>query len=101
VFEPRDLVVLASEVIQEAMDEAVERGRMTSVDANDLVGELVRRGREQKDDVLANLDTLLGKGVEQLSRKLDGTAARARRADSVDLLIKSAERARRAVASRK
>jgi polyhydroxyalkanoate synthesis regulator phasin len=100
VFEPRDLVVLASEAIQEAVDEAVERGRVTRVDANDLVGELVRRGREQKDDVLANLDELLGKGVEQLgqlSRKLDSTAASARRADSVELLIKSAERARRAV----
>jgi polyhydroxyalkanoate synthesis regulator phasin len=100
VFEPRDLVVLASEAIQEAMDEAVARGRVTRGDANDLVGELVRKGREQKDDVLANLDQLLGKGIgqlEQLSKKLDGTAARARRAESVDLLLKSAERARRAV----
>jgi polyhydroxyalkanoate synthesis regulator phasin len=102
VFEPRDLVVLASEAIQEAMDEAVERGRVTRSDANDLVGELVRKGREQKDDVLANLDQLLGKGIgqlETLSKKLDGTAARARRAESVDLLLRSAERARRAVVS--
>jgi polyhydroxyalkanoate synthesis regulator phasin len=100
VFEPRDLVVLASGAIQEAMDEAVERGRVTRGDANDLVGELVRMGREQKDDVLANLDQLLGKGVEQLeqlSRKLDGKAASARRAESVERLMRSAERARRAV----
>ncbi len=92
--------MLASEVIQEAMDEAVERGRMTRGDANDLVGDLVRRGREQKDDVLANLDELLGKGIEQLegiTRKLDGKAASARRADSVERLMRSAERARRAV----
>jgi len=104
VFEPRDLVVLASEAIQEAMDEAVARGRVTRDDANDLVGELMRKGREQKDDVLANLDELLGKGIEQLeqvSRKLEGTAARARRAESVDLLLRGAERARRAVASRR
>lgn len=50
--------------------------------------------------MLANLDELLGKGVEQLeqlSRKLDGTAAKARRAESVDLLLKGAERARAAV----
>jgi polyhydroxyalkanoate synthesis regulator phasin len=101
VFEPRDLVVLASGVIQEAMDEAVERGRMTRGDANDLVGDLVRRGREQKDDVLTNLDSLLGKGIDQLetlTRKLDGKAAgAARRADSVERLMRSAERARRAV----
>jgi len=101
VFEPRDLVLLASEAIQEALDEAVARGRVTRGDANDLVGELLRMGREQKDDVLANLDQLLGKGVEQieqLSKKLD-TTARARRAESVDRLLRGAERARRAVAS--
>jgi polyhydroxyalkanoate synthesis regulator phasin len=92
--------VLASGVIQEAMDEAVERGRMTRGDANDLVGDLVRRGREQKDDVLANLDELLGKGIDQLeglTRKLDGKAASTRRAESVERLMRSAERARRAV----
>jgi len=69
-------------------------------DANELVDELLRRGQEQKDDVLANLDELLGKGIEQLellSRKLDGTAAKARRAESVDLLLRGAERARAAV----
>jgi polyhydroxyalkanoate synthesis regulator phasin len=92
--------VLASEAIQGAMDEAVERGRMTRGDANDLVSELVRRGREQKDDVLANLDELLGKGIDQLellSRKLDDRAASTRRAESVERLMRSAERARRAV----
>jgi methyl-accepting chemotaxis protein len=69
-------------------------------EASDLVGELVRKGREQTDDVLANLDQLLGKGIEQLeqlSRKLDGRAARTRRAESVDLLLRGAERARAAV----
>lgn len=100
VFEPRDLVVLASEAIQEVLDEAVERGRVTRGDANDLVGDLVRRGRAQKDDVLANLDELLGRGIEQLeqlAKKLDGTAARARRAESVERLLRSADRARRAI----
>jgi hypothetical protein len=61
----------------------------------------VRKGLEQKDDVLANLDELLGKGIEQLellSNKLD-TGARARRAESVDRLLRGAERARRAVVS--
>ncbi len=50
--------------------------------------------------MLANLDQLLGKGIEQLellSRKLEGTAASARRAESVDLLLRGAERARAAV----
>lgn len=97
VFEPMDLVLLAAEKIQESMDEAVERGRMTRGDANDLVGELVRRGREQTDDVLGNLDQLLGRGLEQLeqlSRKLDSKSARA---DSVERIMRSADKARRAV----
>lgn len=92
--------MLAAGVIQEAMDDAVEHGRLTRGDANDLVGELVRRGREQTDDVLGNLDQLLGKGIEQLSqltRKLDDKAARARRAESVERLMRSADRAARAV----
>jgi len=60
----------------------------------------VRKGLEQKDDVLANLDQLLGKGIEQLeqlARKLDGPAARARRTESVERLLRGAERARRAI----
>jgi polyhydroxyalkanoate synthesis regulator phasin len=100
VFEPRNLVVLAAEAIQEAVDEAIDRGHLNRGDANDLVGDLVRRGREQTDDVLGNLEDLLGKGVEQLeqvARKLDGKAASARRAESVERLLRSADRARRAV----
>jgi len=75
---------------------------MTRGDANDLVGDLVRRGRAQTDDVLGNLDELLGKGLdqlEQLTRKLDGKAARARRADSVERLMRSADRAARVVSA--
>lgn len=100
VFEPLNLVLLAADRIQEALDEAVERGRVTRGDANDLVSELVRRGREQTDDVLGNLDELLGRGIDQLdalSKKLEDKTAKARRAESVDLLIQGADRARRAV----
>lgn len=100
VIEPLNLVFLAADRIQDAMDDAVERGRVTRGDANDLVSELVRRGREQTDDVLGNLDELFGKGIDQLeafSRKLEEKSAKARRADSVDRLVQSADKARRAV----
>jgi polyhydroxyalkanoate synthesis regulator phasin len=100
VFEPLNLVLLAADKIQGTLDEAVDRGRVTRGDANDLVSELVRRGREQTDDVLGNLDELLGKGIDQLdalSRKLEETSARARRVDSVDRIVQTAEKARRAV----
>ena len=52
VIKPLDLVVITRERIQETLDEAAERGRVTRADANELVAELVRRGRQQTDDVL-------------------------------------------------
>jgi len=100
VFEPRNLVMLASERIQEALDEAVERGRLTRGDANDLVGELVRRGRQQTEDVLSDLPNLIGRGLEKLDAlqgRVETRTSRARRADAVDRLMQSADRARRAV----
>lgn len=100
VFEPLNLVLIAADRIQGTLDEAVERGRLTRGDANDVVGELVRRGREQTDEVLSNLDELFGKGIDQLdalSKKLEEKSARARRVESVDKLVASADKARRAV----
>ncbi len=48
----RDLVQLTRERIQATLDEAAERGRATRGDANELVAELVRRGRDGTDDLL-------------------------------------------------
>lgn len=50
VFRPLDLVMLTRERIQDTLDDFAERGRVTRDDANELVAELVRRGREQTDD---------------------------------------------------
>jgi hypothetical protein len=41
---PLNALVLTRERIQEVLDDAVERGRMTRDDATDLLAELVRRG---------------------------------------------------------
>jgi polyhydroxyalkanoate synthesis regulator phasin len=41
---PLDALVLTRERIQEVLDDAVQRGRMTRDDAADLLAELVRRG---------------------------------------------------------
>ncbi len=56
VLTPLDLVLLSRELIQETMDEAAERGRMTRADANDLVGVLVARGRRQTDALLGDME---------------------------------------------
>jgi hypothetical protein len=45
LINPLGLVLLTRERIQETLDDAATRGRITRSDANELVTELVRRGR--------------------------------------------------------
>jgi hypothetical protein len=61
LIKPLDLVLLSRELIQETLDEAAERGRVTRRDANELVTELVRRGREQTDELLGQLGRAAGR----------------------------------------
>ena len=91
VINPLNLVLLTRERIQEALDDAVERGRMTRDDANELVATLVRRGRKQTDDVLSDLEQLLGRSREQL----EGAARSARKAPALDRALREVDKARR------
>jgi polyhydroxyalkanoate synthesis regulator phasin len=75
-------VTLSRDRIQEVVDDAVKRGRMTRADANDLVSSLVTRGRKQSDALLKDLEKLLGQ------------AARAAR-DVADRPLAEADRIRR------
>lgn len=96
VLAPVNAVMLTAERIQAAMDEAVERGRMTRDDANDLVLELVKTGRRQTEDLLAELDALLGRGRGSLENAASEAAARARRAPGGERVAREVDRARRA-----
>jgi polyhydroxyalkanoate synthesis regulator phasin len=49
---PLDVVVLTRDRLQEVLDDAVDRGRMTRDDATLLLTELVARGRRQVSDLL-------------------------------------------------
>jgi polyhydroxyalkanoate synthesis regulator phasin len=93
IIKPLGLVVLSRERIQEVLDDAAERGRVTRSDANELVGELVTRGRQQTDQLLSDAERLLGRGRQQIG----AATMRARRSESLDLLLRSADRARRTV----
>jgi polyhydroxyalkanoate synthesis regulator phasin len=93
IIKPLGLVVLSRERIQEVLDDAAERGRVTRSDANELVGELVSRGRQQTDQLLSDAERLLGRGRQQIG----AATMRARRTESLDLLLRSADRARRTV----
>ncbi len=91
VINPLGLVVLTRERIQDTLDEAAERGRLTRTDANELVGELVKRGRQQTDELLADLERLLGRGRGSLESATKGLS------DGMDRIVRTADRARRTV----
>ena len=93
IIKPLGLVVLTGDRIQEVLDDAAARGRVTRSDANELAVELVDRGRQQTDQLLSDVERLFGRSRQQI-----GSAAnRARRSESLDLLLRSADRARRTV----
>jgi polyhydroxyalkanoate synthesis regulator phasin len=89
---PKDVVMLTRERIQETLDDAASRGRVTRKDANELVAELVRRGRSGGDDVVSEIEGLLGKGRDQI----ESATKRATRSEPVDRIVRGADRARRA-----
>lgn len=93
VIRPLGLVVLTHERIQEIVDEAASRGRITRSDANELAAELVSRGRQQTEQLMSDVERLLGRGRQQIG----SATLRARRTESLDLLLRSADRARRSV----
>lgn len=94
ILKPLGLVILSRERIQETLDEAAERGRLTRSDANELVAELVRKGRQQTEELLSDLERRLGQG----RNRLDSATRRARAAKPVDRIVRGADKARRTVA---
>ncbi len=88
--------MLSRERIQETLDEAADRGRLTRSDANEIALLLVQRGRQQTEDLVADVERLLGRGRQQL----DTATRKARRSESIDRLMRGADMARRAVGVR-
>jgi hypothetical protein len=81
---PLGALVLTRERIQEVLDDAVERGRMTRDDAAELFAELVRRGTAPADRLMREVGRVAGLGssfpiagyddltAAQVSERLDG-----------------------------
>jgi hypothetical protein len=77
-------ITLTSDRLQEAVDDAVRRGRMTRKDAEELLGTLVAAGRAQTEAILADVEQLIGRGggtgdavlrtVEKARRRVGGAA---------------------------
>jgi hypothetical protein len=71
---PKDLVVLTRDRLQDVLDDAVARGRMTPAAASELLGEIIRRGRGLTGDVIADAEQLLGRSRDEISRRVPGSA---------------------------
>jgi polyhydroxyalkanoate synthesis regulator phasin len=85
-LDPREVVVVTRERLQEALDEAVARGRMTRDDATALLTDLLAFGRKQTDELREDIEALLG-GARTTTRK--GVAG------SADRVLREVDRARR------
>jgi len=72
-------VTLSRDRLQEVVDDAVKRGRMTRGDANELVSRLVSRGRQQTDDLIKELERLLEQTRKQVEAQVDSRVTPARR----------------------
>jgi polyhydroxyalkanoate synthesis regulator phasin len=81
---PLDVMIITRDRLQDTLDDAVARGRMTRDDATDLLAELMRRGRRQTEDMLADLEGLLTGATRR------GVAA------PTDRVLREVDRARRA-----
>jgi hypothetical protein len=57
---PLGALILTRERIQEVLDDAVERGRMTRDDATELLQELVRRGTAPADRLIREVGRATG-----------------------------------------
>ncbi len=75
-------LVLSRDRLQEAVDDAVKRGRMTQTDANELVSRLVTRGRKQTDDMMKELERLLDQARSEVESRVKPARRRAERAAS-------------------
>jgi polyhydroxyalkanoate synthesis regulator phasin len=53
LLNPLEVVVITRDRLQDALDDAVRRGRMTRDDATELLSDLMRRARRQTDELLA------------------------------------------------
>ena len=71
-------IMLPTERVRETLDDAVRRGRMTRSDAEDLAQALIAAGRRQTEDLMADVEQLLGRkgkrtqqGADRVVREVD------------------------------
>ncbi len=97
-------VTLSRDRLQDVVDDAVKRGRLTREDANELVSSLLSRSRRYSDELVKQLERLLDQAQSELDtrsaparRRATAGARRAARAarDAADAPLAQADRLRR------
>jgi len=78
LIRPRDMVLLTRERIETVLGEAVERGHITARDAQGLGSNLLKRGRKETNDVLKDLEQLVGRGRGEIEEASAGVRRRAK-----------------------
>lgn len=94
-------VTISRDRLQDVVDDAVRRGRMTRGDADEMIGRLVTRGRDQAEDLLSQLERLLTQARDAPGRarkEAGGHAQKARKraVKAADKPLAGADRVRRA-----
>jgi polyhydroxyalkanoate synthesis regulator phasin len=69
-------VTLSRDRIQDVVDDAVKRGRMTRGDANELVSNLVGRSRKYREDLLKDLEKLLRDARKEVDARMKEVESR-------------------------
>ena len=72
LVDPLGLVMLTRERIDDALNDAVSRGRVTADDAQELATTLIERGRRQTNDVIGELEGLLAAKASKARRAAGG-----------------------------
>ena len=75
VLSPVNAVLLSRRHIEEVLEDAVERGRMTRGDAQELVQSLLSRSARATDDLLSDIERMLGGRGDTLETPAAGSSA--------------------------
>jgi polyhydroxyalkanoate synthesis regulator phasin len=77
----RELALLPARLVQETLDDAVARGRMTREDATELAGKLLDTGRRQTGQLIDELEgAMRGQSRDDVRARLSRELERLRRA---------------------
>ena len=72
-------VTIPRDRLQDVIDDAVRRGRMTRGDAEEMVNRLLTRGREQADDILGELEQLIAQLRDEVTERAQAQRRTAKR----------------------